>query len=439
MKKSLILTLIIIIINSCTKTDIRVLNLLNDIKDQNNELKINIIALQKTTDSLIQVINKNSQANSSLEKKIDSIQLQLSNILTQINGLNVQMTSANVNIADIQAKLIELQTKCSELYKLLNEYISLPKQNILSFNKIYSGDCYSLVTSSKAGSYFLVIKTGVAKTNDTGTIWSLTNWSLGIIRNATSTRPGAAWSSFLGGQLIVGGYDNGYFMSNDNGATFIGSGPTGYGTGCESIIALPDGRLIASMAGFPRGIYKSSGTNNNVWTLKWDGNPNNDPNDFTYYKNKIIYGVHTKGGCCSPDGGLLKSVDDGESWKKISTSSVGLYDCEIVGDSLAWADNNGNVFVSEANNPNVNVSARFNLITNSKSSTTILTDVDMKYSASNSILVATSSSGISVSYDRGISWKTYTLSGVSNYYNITIADGSIFICTNLGLYKAIIN
>jgi photosystem II stability/assembly factor-like uncharacterized protein len=192
------------------------------------------------------------------------------------------------------------------------------------------------------------------------------------------------------------------------------------------------------MAGFPRGIYKSSGTNNNAWSLKWDGNPNKDPIDFTYYKNKIMFAVHTKGGCCSPDGGLLKSIDDGENWSKISSTSVGLYDCEIVGDSLAWADNNGNVFITDVNNPNFNVDARFNLLTNSKTSTSSLTEVDMKYNLSKNLLVATSNSGISVSTDRGFTWKTYTIVGVSNYYNITFADGNLFVCTNIGLYKSAI-
>ena len=124
MKRLLFLSMLLMLLNSCYKTDPEVLNLLLDIKEQNDVLKNQISALQKTTDSLSYVLKTTNSNVLNLGFKIDSLKSQITNVLQQINILNTQLITANANILDIQAKITELQKKCIELYSLLNDYIN---------------------------------------------------------------------------------------------------------------------------------------------------------------------------------------------------------------------------------------------------------------------------------------------------------------------------
>lgn len=108
---------------SCYKTDPIVLQLLNDIKAQNEALKTQITNLQKSTDSLSASLKATNVTVGNIDKKVDSLKIQITLVLQQINQLNTQLTSANANIIDIQLKISELQKKCQELYDLLNNYI----------------------------------------------------------------------------------------------------------------------------------------------------------------------------------------------------------------------------------------------------------------------------------------------------------------------------
>lgn len=93
--------------------------MLQEIKQQNTDLKTQITNLQKTTDSLSAALKLTNQNITSMDKKIDSIRNQLSSMVIQINSLSNQLNQANVNIADIQKRIAELQAKCQELVDLL--------------------------------------------------------------------------------------------------------------------------------------------------------------------------------------------------------------------------------------------------------------------------------------------------------------------------------
>ena len=124
MKKTkllLLLGFLSFIFNSCFKDGEFLLNILNEIKDQNAQLKTEVIALQKKADSLAASILVTNRQTALLDKKIDSVQSQLTLLLVQITKLNVEMQSANANIAEIKAKLAELQTKCADLIALLSQ------------------------------------------------------------------------------------------------------------------------------------------------------------------------------------------------------------------------------------------------------------------------------------------------------------------------------
>lgn len=123
MKKFVIVSAIIFAFFSCTKND-RILELLQEIKSQNDALKTQVSNLQRTTDSLSTALKITNLSILNLDKKIDSIRGQLRLVLLEIDSLNAQLGKTNANILDIQAKLIELQKKCDDLFKILNDHIA---------------------------------------------------------------------------------------------------------------------------------------------------------------------------------------------------------------------------------------------------------------------------------------------------------------------------
>ena len=437
MKSCLIfLTCCSITLLSCYKENPEILSLLKEIKTQNDVLKTQITTLQKTTDSLANVLKTTNSNILNLDKKVDSLKSQLTIVLQQINILNSQLTTANANISDIQSKIIELQKKCEELFSLLNQYILNVNLNNLTFVNVQTSDSYSLINTNTAGKYFLITKSTILTSEDFGNNWSSTNWPLGIIRNGVSTNAGGAWSNFNNGQFISASLDNGYYITQNSGTSYTQSGPTGFGCAAPSIMTLSNGRFIASMTGFQRGIYKSSGTNNQIWTQVWTHF--GDVTDFTNYKNNTIYACHAKAGCCNPDGGIIKSTDEGTTWTRLSsTPNNGIHDIEVVEDSLAWIDEKGNFYLSNATNPNVNVNPIYKFgVNNSVAGSKGVYEFDMKYNTTKKIIAATSTSGLYISTDLGKSWKNYTFTGATMYYNLTFVDNYLFICSDVGVYRA---
>lgn len=104
---------------SCSKKTDEILALLQEIKQQNSDLKAQVTSLQKTTDSLSAALKVANQNIAGMDRKIDSIRNQLTSMVTQINSLSAQLNQANVNIADLQKRIAELQAKCQELVDLL--------------------------------------------------------------------------------------------------------------------------------------------------------------------------------------------------------------------------------------------------------------------------------------------------------------------------------
>jgi uncharacterized protein (TIGR02145 family) len=116
MKKILLSTLVIVIsILSCTNRDGEIIDLINSIKKQNEDFKLQITALKKTTDSALVAVTKVNLSQVATDKKIDAIQADLKTILTQISNISTQMTSEKADLSSLQAKLDVLQSKCSDL------------------------------------------------------------------------------------------------------------------------------------------------------------------------------------------------------------------------------------------------------------------------------------------------------------------------------------
>jgi hypothetical protein len=116
MKKPLVIAfLTFIIIVACTNRDGEIIDLINSVKKQNDDLKAQITALKKTTDSALVAVLKVNSMQSATERKIDLIQTDLKTILTQISSLTSQMTSTNADLVTLKAKIDALQAKCAEL------------------------------------------------------------------------------------------------------------------------------------------------------------------------------------------------------------------------------------------------------------------------------------------------------------------------------------
>ena len=102
-------------------------SLANVLKQANS----NISSLQKSRDSLSKalgvtdsVLNKLNITNTSIIKSLDSIKTQLLGINTQITSLSSQLTSTNVNVTSINSQLLILNQQYSDLLIRFNTLIT---------------------------------------------------------------------------------------------------------------------------------------------------------------------------------------------------------------------------------------------------------------------------------------------------------------------------
>jgi Concanavalin A-like lectin/glucanases superfamily len=100
---------------SCTNRDGEIIDLINSVKKQNDDLKAQISALKKTTDSALVAVLKVNTLQTATDKKIDLIQADLKALLAQIASLTTQMTAANADLVSLKTKIDALQAKCAEL------------------------------------------------------------------------------------------------------------------------------------------------------------------------------------------------------------------------------------------------------------------------------------------------------------------------------------
>ena len=263
---------------------------------------------------------------------------------------------------------------------------------------------------------FLSTRTSVYRSTDEGATWDECNWTLGIVRDGTSTVRGL---SYDGNRLIVAALDNGYFISFNDGDDFIQTGPTGYGCASWSILRLSDGTVVATMGGFQRGIWKCGATPSTSWSKNYSTGPDQD--DIQAHNDKV-FAVSSSS---NHSGGILESIDNGESWQLVySTSYYGNPACfEIIDEELVFVNHNGEVvFV------NINDWSTLNTI-----STTLGTGTsDMLYNQGK--LYLATSNGVFVSNDLGNIWENVSpISG--EYYSLKEHDGFLYAAGSMGLWK----
>ena len=419
--------LLFVALFSCTIRDGEIIDLINSVKKQNDDLKAQIYALKKTTDSALVAALKINTLQISTVKKIDQIQADLKVLLSQIVSLNTQMSALNAEIGPLKAKIDVLQSKCAELLAqiaTLNYNLNskgFTKIDNLTWTQVISGNSWRLLANLDSSVLYLSRPTDVLKSTNFGLSFSATGATFQIGRENGQSN-GAAYSNFNGGQLVIAGLDKGFYMSNDNGVSFSLNGPMCYGCTGGSILALKDGRFIASMGGLLNGIYKSTGPDNQSWINKWAG-IELITLDFSQNNNNVIY--------AASNAGILKSINQGEAWSMelASTNTFDYFlDVECVNDSLYFLGGENNFYVSNTSSLNKK-NIRYKFPSN-------IVGPHIIYSNVYNIFVGVSwNSGIYISNNRGITWKLYALPGVANYYNnVTIIKNKIFITTNSGLY-----
>lgn len=88
------------------------------------QLKADMLALQKRTDSLTAALASLNTNFGSLSGRVDSIRGQITLILTQINSLTTQLSQTNANIATINTQIAALNQQMNALLAQLNAIIA---------------------------------------------------------------------------------------------------------------------------------------------------------------------------------------------------------------------------------------------------------------------------------------------------------------------------
>ena len=124
--------------------------------------------------------------------------------------------------------------------------------------------------------------------------------------------------------ILISTKDDGIFKLENS--TWSSSGLSGFGTSGNDFLKLESGRILIAKQGYLRKLYYSD--NNGVTWNTSSGSENEDWRDFSIISNGKIF-IGSPG---SNVGGVLRSVDDGESFQRIRTQkclSTSTYQDEI--------------------------------------------------------------------------------------------------------------
>lgn len=131
MKKILIIFSFILIANvSCTVTDPEMMELLQEIKAQNDKLLQEVEAMKgqlSLSDGKYQVIlaslADNKKELEALKSQIDALKAQIAQQLIKIDQLSVQLTQQGADIIKLSQEIKELKASCEELKDKIDELL----------------------------------------------------------------------------------------------------------------------------------------------------------------------------------------------------------------------------------------------------------------------------------------------------------------------------
>ncbi|MGM0944486.1 MAG: LamG-like jellyroll fold domain-containing protein [Bacteroidota bacterium] len=123
MRKRIILLLFLFpLFQNCEVTgDPEMLELLLEIKNQNEELLNEVKSLQSKSDSLINELKNSAAQQEELLKKVNELQVELSTILSQINVLSEKLNSQDEDFESIRNQLADLQEKYQAILDQLEQ------------------------------------------------------------------------------------------------------------------------------------------------------------------------------------------------------------------------------------------------------------------------------------------------------------------------------
>jgi hypothetical protein len=156
----------ILILTSCTNRDSEIIELLNAIKQHNEDLKSQLTTVKKTADSALTAANAINASLSTTNKNISTIQADLKSVITQIANLTAQMTQTNADLTLIKSKLDALQTKCEQLIALLGTQYSVSLSTGLIAYYPFNGNANDVSGNSNNG----IPSSGLILTSDRNNI-----------------------------------------------------------------------------------------------------------------------------------------------------------------------------------------------------------------------------------------------------------------------------
>ena len=316
--------------------------------------------------------------------------------------------------------LYTYRVKAVNLYKLGNysNEVSGKTELIitgLNFNLIRQGFSLRVVPNKDSTVLMVSLYNNVVKSFDNGTSWQSTAFSPEIVNDYGS---GFVDNGTSNGQWIFGTNGGNFVSTSTLGVSFANYGPAGWGCGSFFIQGLSDGKFVASKTGFLRGIYKSSGTDNSVWT-------------------NVYPGIDPRGIAVSPSGiyiaaagnSILKSADLGNNWTSLTINTVA-NDLGIYNDTLYWSDDISNFYKAPLNNLKSETLVKNFGEAPGSQWPRIGIDLQLK------LLYLTSiTKGFFISKDLGKTWTNYLLPGVGNYYTASLIKNRIFVCTDAGIFS----
>ncbi len=129
MKKIVFLLLLLLpIVNSCEVSgDPELLELMLEIKNQNEELREELKSLQAKSDSILNSMKANEKNSALISNKLDQVQKELDKVLKELEALNVQMEKNNANVQELKAQMAELNKKYEAILAKLESLQLLQK------------------------------------------------------------------------------------------------------------------------------------------------------------------------------------------------------------------------------------------------------------------------------------------------------------------------
>jgi surface protein len=121
--KNLLLLLVFLmpVFHSCDVTDSEMMDLLQEIKNQNDALSEEIKRLQTKTDSLLNELDKSTSNQDILLARVDELQTQLGEVMGEMNTLVVQLDTNSSDMGDLKTQMADLQEKYEDILGQLGQ------------------------------------------------------------------------------------------------------------------------------------------------------------------------------------------------------------------------------------------------------------------------------------------------------------------------------